>query len=321
MGLLDFFKRKSPKKEPALQVKAEDLVEIRFERSDPDEGVETPQGAELSYLDAQALKFWDGKKTDFVIPPYYSDTAFGRNVGPALTRLLDGGYLQKADVRRNIALKTVPELKAILAERELNISGKKAELIQRILDNIPISDVESIFPVGQYEITKRGEQALEPYNILSLNQDYGLGFSYYRLLKEKEKSPESSDVDTIVRLLTEDIQNCYKNGDKTSYQRILSKAAMFMNGNGEPEKALECYCMSFFIWTREIETYAVTTGSAQSYYLAKNIEDCGKICGLTLQELLRRFSLSIKNNNPFGLGTDRNITYAVSVFKEALSIE
>jgi len=60
--------------------RASTLITVRTERVDPDEDLKTPAWAELSYLDAQALEFWNGKPTDFQIPSYYADTAFGRNV-------------------------------------------------------------------------------------------------------------------------------------------------------------------------------------------------------------------------------------------------
>lgn len=93
----------------------EPLVEISHRRIDPDENVPTLKGAEISYLDARALEFWNGKRSDFKIPTYYSNSAFGRNVGPALRRLLRGGYLQTGSIERSIGLKQVPELKEILS--------------------------------------------------------------------------------------------------------------------------------------------------------------------------------------------------------------
>ena len=100
-------------------------ITVETRSIDPDENVITPKGAQISYLDARALNIWDGRRTDFEIPSHYSESAFGRNVGPALKRLLHGGYLDIGDIEESINLKKVPELKAILADKELKVSGNK----------------------------------------------------------------------------------------------------------------------------------------------------------------------------------------------------
>ena len=297
------------------------FFDIKMAHVDPSENIATPAGAEISFLDAQALEFWDKKKTDYEIPPYYSDNAFGRNVAPALQRLLDGGYLEICGVEERIKLNTIPELKAVLADREIKTSGKKGELVQRVLDNFMPDEIEEMFPVGFYKITDKGRNALKPYSIIKLDQQYSLGLSYYRLLQEKSNHPEDEDEIIISRILSEDIQRCYEQKDKSTYQRLLPKVAMFANGSGEPQTALECYCLAFFVWTREIEDYSITSGSTQSYYMAKEIEDCGKLCGMSLGDIIEFFYRIIQEKNPFMEGTKRNVQYAVNIFKTSLSIK
>ena len=308
------------KKQEITEISAKKVVDIEFDSIDPDDGIETPDNAEISYLDAQALEFWNNKRTDYEIPKYYEESAFGRNVEPALHRLLDGDYLEICGLEKRVSLKTIPELKAVLTDYELKTSGKKGELVQRILNNISPDELEEIFPVGIYQITEKGFNALKPYSILELNRKYSLGLSYYRLLQEKSKHPDQEDTFIISRLLSEDIQKCYEEDDKSTYQRILSKTAMFYNGNGDSKSALECYCLSFFVWTREIEEYSIQSGNTQSYYMAKEIEDVGKICGMPLSAVIDFFEKVIQSKNPFLLGNDKNINYAISIFKNALSI-
>lgn len=66
-------------------------------------------------------------------------------MSPALHRLLDGGYLEISDIETNISLKTIPDLKAVLAEHDLKTTGKKGELVQRLLNNVPIEELERFF--------------------------------------------------------------------------------------------------------------------------------------------------------------------------------
>lgn len=293
---------------------------IEYQHIDPDEHIPSPSDAEISYLDAKALKYWNKKKTDFAIPQYYSQTAFGRNVEPALKRLLDGGYLEIGGIEKSIALKTVPEIKAILADKELKTSGNKAELIQRLINNIDPDELNALFPVGVYCITKKGQKALEPYAALEKNDEHALGLSYYRIMQEREKDDNASDEDILVRLLSQDIQDCYQNNDKAGFQQAITKSARFMEENGEYRKALDAYILSFFMWSVEAQSYNFGNSDQQSYYIAKNLERCASMCGMSISELISQIKNVILENHPFALATDSNIQKCISRFKAALSI-
>ena len=142
-------------------------------------------------------------------------------MSPALHRLLDGGYLEISDIETNISLKTIPDLKAVLAEHDLKTTGKKGELVQRLLNNVPIEELESIFPVGKYELTEKGKSALVPYEIFDLNKRYSLGFSHYRLIKKKSQNPNDPPEDLIKSLLEEDMKTCYRENDRAKYPALL----------------------------------------------------------------------------------------------------
>lgn len=307
-----------PKAPAAVREKPETL-HVYTQRAEPEEDLSL-DSAELSYLDVTALKYWDGKPTDFELPGYYSESAFGRNAGPALRRLLAGGFLAIGDIRRSIRQKTVPDLKAILSERGLKVSGKKDELVQRLMDNLPGQELRELFPVGVYEITPAGERALAEYAIIFENEDYQLGFSYYRLIQEKSKHPASSDESILFRLLNENIQECYRTGNRSKYQLIIPNAARYAMGHGEPDVALDLSILAYFVWTRDLETLRVQATPPSNDYLAKHIEEYGKLCGLSFSQVLDRFRDVIMKNNPFGLGTKKNVESAVGLLKAGLGV-
>lgn len=295
--------------------------EIHTQHIDAEENYPTPRGASLTYLDAEALRFWSKKRTDFEIPSYYCETSFGRNVGPALDRLLSNGYLTLGDMEQRISLQTVPELKAILADKELKVSGKKAELVNRIIENIDSDDLESLFPVNVYCITEKGEKALEPYSIIEDNNAHSLGISYYRLLQEKEKNPGKDNNDILEEILLEDIQCCYREQNQSDYQTKITTAARFFHEIGKNRLSFECYSLSFFMWTRDIARFEIERPDTQSYYISKNLEEAGKFCGYDLDRLIQSFQSTILEKNPFGLGTPDNIKYSLQIFKKSLGIK
>lgn len=296
-------------------------IEIRTDRTDPEEELPPFPNAKLSYLDAAALKFWNKRRTDFTIPSYYGDSAFGRNVEPARLRLQAGGYLTVGDIQENIKLKTVPELKAVLAEKELKTSGKKGELVQRLIHNLTEDELYDLFPVGVYQITEAGEAALAEYDIVFENQSYNLGFSYYRLMSATAKYPETGYADILVKLLNEDIQECYQTGDKDKFQRLLPKAAVFLEENGQPGMESDVIILSYFVWTQEVNLFGPPEKNGQNQYLSRNVEKYGVLCGLSLEEILVRFREIVHKNNPFCLGTKVNTERAVSALKTGLGIK
>lgn len=56
-----------------------------------------------------------------------------------------------------------------------------------------------------YQITEKGQRALDEYSLMFLNDDYSLHFSFYRLKREKEKSPQLSDKEILLKLALEDM--------------------------------------------------------------------------------------------------------------------
>lgn len=323
VGFFDIFKKKSDppltqNRGPSPSVEA--LFETRVERHDPEENLKAPKGAEISYLDAEALRFWNKKQTDFIIPPYYSESAFGRNVGPALKRLIQGGYLERSGIEKSISIKTVPELKAILAEHELKVSGKKAELVYRLMDNLSESELEELFPVGVYSITQKGMDALEPYSIIEASEAHSLGFSYYRLLNEKERHPNDSNETILSKMLISDIQECYKTGDQARYQEIIARYARFMSEIGESERALESYILSFFMYSMQVKKYPELNRGGQSFYLASQLEQCAQNEGCSLDQLVSAMTAALEKNHPFQLTSRENIRFCISLFKKSLSM-
>lgn len=295
-------------------------ISVRTQTIDPDEDVKPPRGAEISYLDARALKFWHGKPTDYEIPAYYAESAFGRNVGPALGRLLCGKYLAYSSVEKSISLKTVPELKEILAKHELKVSGRKSELVHRIMDNLSSHEIETLFPTGVYEITPKGEHALEAYSIVFTSERLGLGLPYYRLIKGKESAPEAADVDIILQLMKQDLEQAQNSGNKEAYRVKSAEMARLLNELGKPEGAIEYYCLSFFLfWHRN--TFELKVDSVYAYdYEAKRIDECGKLCGYSFDQTLSTFQKALRTHNPFGLCTEHNVAAVQQVFKKALSV-
>lgn len=307
---------------PPVQAMLQESIplEVHSSRVETEEDI-TVQGAPISYLDARALKFWNQRASDFKIPSHYADTAFGRNVGPALYRLLACGYLDTEGIEKSIELKKVPDLKAILANRKLKVSGTKAELVRRLMDNIPENELQELFPNKVYRITDKGKQAMEYYSIIFANENYWLGLPFYRILRAKEANPTRSDEDILLQLLLQDMDKAEKAGKKETYHITAGKTANFLSEIGQTDKAFGLYCTAFFLcWYRTSVESGVNQHAETYTNQAKAIDTIGKLCGYNWSETLIHFQECVQEINPFDLGTKRNIDTAIKVFKEALSM-
>lgn len=297
-------------------------VKVHSSSEEIDENIRA-KNAPISYLDARALQFWDQKPTDYQIPSYYAGSAFGRNVEPARDRLLgsDPQYLKIGGIEKSIELKKVPELRELLATRGLKVSGKKAELIQRLVDGVPKSELESMFPVRVYEITDSGKKALKYYSIIFANENHNLGLSFYRLLKVKEENPNLADEEILLQVLMEDIHKDEMAGGEDGYRIHAEKTAHYLEEIGRPDTAIGCYCVAFFMfWYRNAVMFGVDECAEAYSYQAKTIDRCGKLCGYGLDDVLKEFRSTIQEINPFSLGTNQNIDRAIHVFRKALSV-
>ena len=79
-----------------------------------------------------------------------------------MSKLLGNGYLTISSAADNLEYLTLPELKDILRKNSLPVSGKKGDLIQRIIQNIP-KDVLSAHlgnHNAHYTLTEKGQSVV-----------------------------------------------------------------------------------------------------------------------------------------------------------------
>lgn len=80
-----------------------------------------------------------------------------------IASLCERGYVAIGNLEQTIQKSTMSYMKSILKEHGLKVSGKKSELIQRLLDNIGADALEKLFPDKPYFLTPLGQHILEQY--------------------------------------------------------------------------------------------------------------------------------------------------------------
>lgn len=104
---------------------------------------------------------------------WYYDYGIG-DVSVYFEKLLQNGFLNVGDLRSSVEHATLPVIKRVLTEHGLSTKGKKAELVELLLNSIPHDVLAPLFPERYLELTEYGKKELNdnPY-ILTKNR-YGL---------------------------------------------------------------------------------------------------------------------------------------------------
>lgn len=84
-----------------------------------------------------------------------------RDIGHVLESLEKRGFIQWRPKAVDLKELKVDELKNMLLESELPANGKKAELIERIVLNIPENSIDIPEYIPKYELTEKGKVELE----------------------------------------------------------------------------------------------------------------------------------------------------------------
>lgn len=83
-----------------------------------------------------------------------------KNVDTVLQSLLKRGFITIAPITATLEKKTVAVLKEVLDSYGLNSKGKKAILVQRLLEEVPADELEKKFPNRLYMRTEKGDAEL-----------------------------------------------------------------------------------------------------------------------------------------------------------------
>lgn len=127
----------------------------------------------------QLLHWCDGKSYPVDYPSYFSYDYFINDADSIHKNWIDSGILGPPTLESLLNHKKVVELKDILREKNLKVSGNKPDLIKRILDNEEYSSNDFIEDDNIYTLTDSGEA------IIKDNKPW----LYYHTLKNKSVIP------------------------------------------------------------------------------------------------------------------------------------
>lgn len=130
-----------------------------------------------------------------------------RNVGYRLETLRERGFIRVATAKESIKKLTVAELKELLKELNLKVTGKKEELINRIIENASNDFLEAKIITRKYVLTQLGE--------LELKENEYVPYMH----KTSEKTTDDTTYGSIFTVW--ELNRRIKGGDTTHWLQIL----------------------------------------------------------------------------------------------------
>lgn len=164
-----------------------------------------------------------------------------KNVDSVLNSLLRKGFITVAPVAKTVEKRTVAALKEVLDSYGLNSKGKKAVLVQRVMEEIPTDELEKLFPKRLYMRTEKGETELKAEEYISYIHRHSIEdldiWSLNRLVYESPSRLSYRDI--IWQYLNQRSQEHFFANDFGLYRNCRYSMALFLGEEGRIRSELE----------------------------------------------------------------------------------
>lgn len=181
MGLFDLFKKKpsqntqnakheekeSPHSSPSVSVSATSQPQVT---SNDTPVISARQRLKTAIISKQGLYPHEILVLEYATSYYTSDNQFQGfwwykygvdDVQALLNSLVDRGFLTIGSLEASLNKQTGAAIKEVLKLHNLKLTGKKADLIQRALSEVPEAELRKQFPRRTYELTELGKDEIK----------------------------------------------------------------------------------------------------------------------------------------------------------------
>ena len=101
--------------------------------------------------------------TNESIAPQYFEYRYGVEAEDAKRILIDKGYAVLCGARESLPLLNADVMKRLLKHKSLPLSGKKEELLRRVLDNFSEEELDGLVALRRFMITPEGTWVLDKH--------------------------------------------------------------------------------------------------------------------------------------------------------------
>lgn len=124
--------------------------------------IPVPRARPVQYLEPREILLLDYSQGFSTDQEHYHfwEYQYGINVLSKLHDLINRGLLTLGDRCLTLNSRRIAELKALLRAHGLKISGRKADLVDRVLAHVSEADIDTAFPERRYVLTDLGRTAV-----------------------------------------------------------------------------------------------------------------------------------------------------------------
>lgn len=260
MGLFDFFKRNKSVNQtrddsPAISIE----ISYSKQTSSPYEKREdaslhnllqeaTPSRQGLYpheiYILSKAANY---KISDREINNFWIGGCCVEDVSDILDYLCNKGFIQPGSLRDTIGHLKVPEIKGELSAIGEKVSGRKADLVDRLIssNNVNLDMLAAKYPDRFYMLTDKGKRELEENEYISYLSKHGY-MTIWEMNQKLNNNPEGfSYRDLIWQKLNKDALNFRKKREFGLYRNTRLQMCEFLLKERKARQAVECICDVF----------------------------------------------------------------------------
>lgn len=158
--------------------------------------------------------------------------------------LLDRNYIELGTITDAINMATVPVIKEELKKRGLKVSGKKSDLVNRLISNVPEAEISTAFDKIPYRQTPLGKQIIEKYKwVLLIHKEFRGQIDMWEFAILMDKSPTTNYLEYIWEYLEQKCDEHLQHNDYGLYRNAILNLSNFAYKEGEYSKSFDYLCV------------------------------------------------------------------------------
>lgn len=185
-----------------------------------------------------------------LIPEYQRDL-YGADANARIHDLCEGGWMRESQPHETVNLLSEDVLVRLLTEKGLSPSGAKADLVRRVIRDIPEAEYARIVP-KVYVATAEGQREISRNMAYVLNGRFNYGLSRIdihrarKLIEARGIPPTAGTV--LARAFEEKIADLASSGSWAKLRNLYFRQSNFYLRAEDDQKALTSLFLVFF-WT------------------------------------------------------------------------
>lgn len=177
---------------------------------------------------------------------YWENDLGVKNPQALIDKLIGQGFVDVEDTKTAISRLTIPEIKVFLKEYGCNLTGKKAELIDRLFAECDIPAIGSTITQRRYCLTDKGKEEVESeeneYVMYTFKKGNGISIFDMNIILYKNNPLDLSYKDIIWRKYVNQAEEELQNLEFGPYRNSMWSMSRFLRDENKYDESLYYIC-------------------------------------------------------------------------------